>query len=138
MIVPNIFSDKKVCNYYNDYPYAILGLGNVLVGAVSINYAFLYDYCKGSKFPLYFILNFVGNYFDTIKYLKSFEALKKFFNKKAYVLGYIISGAIISLVKTPMPPMIIVGPFCIIVSLSTALFKKQLKEFWYGTPVRYN
>jgi len=62
VIIPHLSPNKVLCDYYYDYPYTLLGLGDILIPGLSVNYAIIYDFANSNKFYPYFIVNVVGKY----------------------------------------------------------------------------
>ncbi len=50
---------KTICNIYKVLPGTFLGIGDIIIPALFLNYSMAFDVSR-SKFPIYFILNFCG------------------------------------------------------------------------------
>ena len=58
-------ANKRLCDAYFSFPYTLLGLGDILIPGLSVNYAIIYDQStRKSKVPVYFIVNVIGNYIN--------------------------------------------------------------------------
>ncbi len=62
IIIPHLSAFKRLCAYYYEYSVSLLGLGDILIPGLSINYAIIYDYAKNGRVGLYFIVNVIGRY----------------------------------------------------------------------------
>ena len=60
IIVPHLSFDKRLCDYYYEYSYSLLGLGDILIPGISVNYGIIFDYSAGNAIPVYFIANVLG------------------------------------------------------------------------------
>jgi len=63
IVVPHLMPSKRLCDYYYDYPYSLLGLGDILIPGLSVNYAIIFDFSNSNKFPVYFIVNVIGTFY---------------------------------------------------------------------------
>jgi hypothetical protein len=62
LIVPSVLEIFSNCNQFYNYPYVLLGIGDIVIPALHINYAVLYDIKSSRKFLLYTAINFTGKY----------------------------------------------------------------------------
>ena len=62
IVVPHLLPNKRLCDYYYDYPFSLLGLGDILIPGLSVNYAIIFDLSNSNKIPIYFIVNVFGKY----------------------------------------------------------------------------
>ncbi len=58
--VPHLSPSKILCDYYYDYSYSLLGLGDILIPGLSVNYCIIFDLSMKSRFPIYFFVNVLG------------------------------------------------------------------------------
>lgn len=113
IVVPHISSSKRLCDYYFDYSYSLLGLGDVLIPGLSVNYAIIFDLSIGNKIPIYFIINVF-----------------------AYFFGLMIAFIGLIFMNTAQPALLYLCPTLLLTSLFTCLVKGQFKEFWFGKPIK--
>ncbi|CAF0749050.1 unnamed protein product [Brachionus calyciflorus] len=113
LTIPNISPEKRLCNSLYTYPYTFLGIGDIILPGFSLNYAIIYDRCKKTKIPLYFIFNLI-----------------------ACCIGYFFVGLIVSFVDEILPAMLIVSPLMILSSLIIAFIKKEIKPFLMGSKIK--
>lgn len=62
IIVPHLTPDKRLCDYYYDYAFTLLGLGDILIPGLSVNYAIIFDIASSNKRYTYFIANIFGKF----------------------------------------------------------------------------
>lgn len=111
--IPIVNPDKRLCAWYSDFPYTILGIGEVIVPAMSLNYAFIHDMSTiGTKIPVYFITNLAG-----------------------LILGYFLASLCMSLIAVNQSVLIFVLPVMVIITLLVAFIKKDFKDFLHGHKV---
>lgn len=111
--IPIFNPDKKLCAWYSDFPYTILGMGEVIVPALSLNYAFIHDMSTiGTKIPVYFITNLLG-----------------------LILGYFLASLCVALIAVNQPVLVFVLPIMVSITLPVAFIKKEFKDFWHGHKV---
>ena len=77
--VPRLSKSTKICSEFLDFPFSLLGLGDILTPGLSVNYAILFDISSKHKFKFYFIANLIGKY--TISLLFNPGKSFKFFLK---------------------------------------------------------
>ena len=61
IIVPRLAKATQLCYDYLDYPYTLLGLGDILTPGLSVNYAILFDVATKNRKRTYFIANIFGS-----------------------------------------------------------------------------
>jgi hypothetical protein len=112
-IIPNVLDVTRICNDYYDFPFTILGMGEILVPAISLNYAIVHDLANvGSRIPIYFLANLIG-----------------------LLMGYGGVILMLSLVYINQPPLVWVLPAMFSVNVVTSMYKKEFNEFWHGINV---
>ena len=62
LIIPNILQAKTLCYDYYTYPYTLLGLGEIILPGFSLSYSLIFDLNSKRFFPIYFILNLIGEF----------------------------------------------------------------------------
>ena len=103
----------KLCAWYSDLPYTVLGMGEVLIPAISVNYALIHDLSTlGKTVPVYFLVNVT-----------------------LLLTGYFFAGLSIALVPVNQPVLIFVLPIMVAGSLLTAFLLKDFKDFLHGHKV---
>lgn len=113
-IIPNILTSTKLCNELFDFPFTMLGMGEILIPAISLNYALIHDLSNvGKKIPIYFIANLIG-----------------------IILGYFCVCLILSLVYINQPPLVWVLPFNLFISIAISMYKKEFDEYWHGLNIK--
>lgn len=113
IIVPHLSRFKQLCDYYYDYSVSLLGLGDVLIPGLSVNYAIIFDVSRPNRrFYTYFIVNVF-----------------------AYLIGLLLAFVGLLTMNTAQPALLYLCPILIIFSLVTALIKKEFRLFWTGEPV---
>jgi presenilin-like A22 family membrane protease len=61
IIIPHLSRFKQLCDYYYDYSVSLLGLGDVLIPGLSVNYAIIFDVARPNRrYFVYFIVNVIG------------------------------------------------------------------------------
>ena len=63
LIIPNILNIKTICNQYFDYPFTIMGIGEIIIPGLNLNYALLFDISNNSSTNnkyFYFLINLIG------------------------------------------------------------------------------
>jgi len=60
--VPRLSKSTKICSEFLDFPFSLLGLGDILTPGLSVNYAILFDISSKHKIKFYFIANLIGKY----------------------------------------------------------------------------
>jgi presenilin-like A22 family membrane protease len=60
IIIPHLTAEKRLCDYYYDYAFTLLGLGDILIPGLSVNYAIIFDIASSNKRYTYFIVNVIG------------------------------------------------------------------------------
>jgi minor histocompatibility antigen H13 len=98
-----------------------LGLGDILVPGLSVNYSIIFDRALRSSSPpqskfknVYFIVNLVG-----------------------YLIGLFLAFVGLLFMNTAQPALLYLCPALIICSLATAVIRKEFKPLWTGEPVSY-
>lgn len=88
-------------------------MGEVIVPALSLNYAFIHDMSTvGTKIPVYFITNVLG-----------------------LILGYFLASLCVALIAVNQPVLIFVLPVMVAITLLVAFIKKDFKDLWHGHKV---
>ncbi len=70
ILVPHLSYGKILCDYYYEYSYSLLGLGDILIPGLSVNYSIIFDLSLNSRFPVYFIVNILGELYFYYIHLK--------------------------------------------------------------------
>lgn len=112
IIVPHLSANKRLCDYYYEYSYSLLGLGDILIPGISVNYGIIFDYSAGHKIPVYFLANVFG-----------------------YFLGLMMAFIGLIFMNTAQPALLYLCPVLILTSLTTSLVRREFREFWYGKQV---
>lgn len=58
--MPHVTPEKRLCDYYYDYVFTLLGLGDILIPGLSVNYAIIFDIASSNKNFIYFIVNIIS------------------------------------------------------------------------------
>ena len=90
IIVPHLTPDKRLCDYYYDYAFTLLGLGDILIPGLSVNYAIIFDIASSNKRYTYFIANIFGKFEFFFEIKSKISLIKKYFfhTFKAMSLAY--------------------------------------------------
>ena len=104
---------RRLCEYYYDFSFSLLGLGDILVPGLSVNYAIIFDRAASIKYSVYFVVNVFG-----------------------YLIGLLLAFAGLLFMNTAQPALFYLCPILISFSLVTALVRKEFRLFWTGQPVR--
>jgi len=113
IIVPHLSSTKRLCDFYYNYSYSLLGLGDLLIPGLSINYAIIFDLAKSNRFPIYFIVNII-----------------------AYFIGLMLAFIGLIFMSTAQPALLYLCPMLIIASLTASLVKRDFHDYWTGIPIK--
>lgn len=111
--VPHLSMSKRLCAYYYEYSYSLLGLGDILIPGISVNYSIIFDLSMSHKIPIYFILNVLG-----------------------YFTGLMLAFIGLIFMNTAQPALLYLCPVLLLTSIITSLVKGQFKEFWLGKPIK--
>ena len=83
-IFPNLTPNKTVCNFYWNFPFTVLGMVEIILPTLSINYALRYDVASKFKLiPSYYIFNLLGIYIVFVIFIDLIkkESITKLFLK---------------------------------------------------------
>lgn len=111
--VPHLSPSKRLCDFYYEYSYSLLGLGDILIPGISVNYNIIFDYSIHNKFPVYFFINCL-----------------------AYIFGLMLAFIGLIFMNTAQPALLYLCPVLLIASFITSLVRGEFKEFWYGTAIK--
>lgn len=111
--VPHLSMSKRLCSYYYEYSYSLLGLGDILIPGISANYGIIIDYSLSNRFPIYFLVNVLG-----------------------YFIGLMLALVGLIFMNTAQPALLYLCPVLLLTSIFTSLLKGQFKEFWSGKPIK--
>lgn len=114
IIIPHLGKFKRLCSYYYDYSVSLLGLGDILIPGLSINYAIIYDYARFGRVSIYFIINTIG-----------------------YFLGLFLAFVGLILMDSAQPALFYLCPILLVFSIVTSLVRKEFHSFWTGEPVSF-
>ncbi|RNA03934.1 signal peptide peptidase-like 2B isoform X1 [Brachionus plicatilis] len=113
IIIPHLNYQRRLCSYYYDFSFSLLGLGDILVPGLSVNYAIIFDRAIGnSRFPKYFIINVIG-----------------------YIIGLLLAFMGLLFMNMAQPALLYLCPILLIFSFMTALISRELKLYWSGEPI---
>jgi hypothetical protein len=112
IIIPHLSQYRRLCEYYYDFSFSLLGLGDILVPGLSVNYAIIFDRAANVKYHVYFVVNAVG-----------------------YLIGLLLAFAGLLFMNTAQPALFYLCPILISFSLVTALIRRELSSFWSGEPI---
>ena len=62
IVVPRLSESTQICTEFLDFPFSLLGLGDILTPGLSVNYAILFDISSKHERKFYFVANIIGNY----------------------------------------------------------------------------
>ncbi|CAF0749020.1 unnamed protein product [Brachionus calyciflorus] len=113
LTIPNISSEKRLCNSLYTYPYTFLGIGDIFLPGFMLNYAIIYDLCKKTKIPIYFIVNLL-----------------------ACCVGFSSVGVILSYVNVIVPVIVVVSPLMMFSSLILSFIKGETVAFLFGNIIK--
>ncbi len=139
IIIPRLSRLANLCSYYLDYPYSLLGLGDMLIPGLSVNYGILFDTASKCRYKIYFIANIFGkSTFELIKRVGKifFQTNNFFISSQAYGIGLFLAFIGLIFMKTAQPALFYLCPTHLIVTFALALFRKELGNLWTGEPVR--
>lgn len=111
--VPHLSLSKRLCSYYYEYSYSLLGLGDILIPGLSVNYNIIFDYTMNNRIPVYFIVNVF-----------------------AYFFGLMLAFIGLIFMNTAQPALLYLCPILLLASLITSLIRNEFKEFWFGKPIK--
>ena len=114
LIIPHMSSDRVLCDFFFDFPYTLLGLGDVLIPGLSTNYAIIFDTANANRYYPYFVINFVG-----------------------YVVGLFLAFIGLMIMNTAQPALFYLCPILLMVSMATAMLRREFKSYWSGQPVSF-
>ncbi len=97
-----------------DYPFSLLGLGDLLIPGLSVNYAILFDIAMGHRVKVYFIANII-----------------------AYAVGLLFAFVGLIFMNTAQPALLYLCPTHLIATYLVALCRKQVRGLWSGKPVKF-
>jgi hypothetical protein len=61
IIIPHLSLVKQTCGEVFSHSYSLLGLGDILIPGICVNYAIVYDLIRPNrKFYTYFVANMIG------------------------------------------------------------------------------
>lgn len=107
---------RRLCEYYYDFSFSLLGLGDILVPGLSVNYAIIYDKAvsmqTGRRSYIYFIVNMI-----------------------AYLIGLFLAFIGLLFMNSAQPALFYLCPMLITSSLVTAALRKEFKVFWSGEAI---
>lgn len=113
IIIPHINYERRLCSYYYDFSFSLLGLGDILVPGLSVNYAIIFDRANGkTRFPKYFIVNVIG-----------------------YIIGLLLAFIGLLFMDRAQPALLYLCPILLIFSFITAIISHETKIFWSGEPI---
>jgi hypothetical protein len=112
VIIPHLSQYRRLCEYYYDFSFSLLGLGDILVPGLSVNYAIIFDRAASVKYHVYFIVNVIG-----------------------YLIGLLLAFIGLLFMNTAQPALFYLCPILISFSLVTALIRGEFKLFWSGQPI---
>ena len=58
--IPNMSFQRQLCNIITGYGYTSLGLGDIVIPGVCINYSLLFDLASSNNISIYFVFNILG------------------------------------------------------------------------------
>ncbi|CAF0975830.1 unnamed protein product, partial [Brachionus calyciflorus] len=94
IIIPHLNQERRLCSPYFHFSFSLLGLGDILVPGLSVNYAIIFDRASGkSKYPIYFISNVIG-----------------------YMIGLCLTFIALSFMNTGQPALLYLCPILLIFS----------------------
>ena len=134
LIVPHLSPSKRLCDFYYDYSYSLLGLGDILIPGLSVNYAIIYDFTNSNKLPIYFMVNIFGKIFKLVKLVaKSWNKLIS--RLTAYFMGLMFAFIGLIFMNTAQPALLYLCPILLSSSIIVSLIRGEFKKHWLGEPV---
>lgn len=113
IIIPRLSNLAQLCSQFIDYPFSLLGLGDLLIPGLSINYGILFDLAIGNKHRrVYFIANII-----------------------AYGVGLFCAFIALVFMNTAQPALLYLCPSHLLFTYGLALFRKEVPLLWSGKPV---
>jgi signal peptide peptidase-like 2B len=113
IIIPRLSGLARLCSQFIDYPFSLLGLGDLLIPGLSVNYGILFDLAMGNKrSKVYFIANII-----------------------AYGVGLLCAFIALVLMNMAQPALLYLCPSHLIFTYAVALMRKEVSLLWSGKPV---
>jgi len=102
----------KSMSFATDRGFTMLGLGDVVIPGIFISLALRYDHARAEKKQT------------------SFKKPYFFVTLTAYVVGLIITMAVMHMLKTAQPALLYLSPACILSLVATAVVRGELEDVW--------
>lgn len=112
IIIPRLSKATRLCYYYLEYPFSLLGLGDILIPGLSVNYAILFDLASHKRIKTYFIANII-----------------------AYALGLFLAFIGLIFMEKAQPALFYLCPTHLIITYLVAVIRKEVKLLWSGDSI---
>ena len=112
LTLPNLYKYKRVCESTTGNLYTSLGLGDILIPGVCINFSIIFDMASSNRWYIYF-----------------------FFNMAGYIVGLLLAFLSYVLMNASQPALFYICPILLVVNVLLALLLKEFKEMWSGDTV---
>jgi len=112
LTLPNLYKYKRVCESITGNLYTSLGLGDILIPGVCINFSIIFDMASSNRWYIYF-----------------------FFNMAGYIVGLLLAFLSYVLMNASQPALFYICPILLVVNVLLALLRKEFKEMWSGDTI---
>lgn len=110
--IPNMHYFKKTCEIITGNKYTSLGLGDMLIPGVCINFSIIFDMASSNRYSIYFFANMLG-----------------------YIIGLFLALLSYVFMNASQPALFYICPILLVINIFLPLFRKEFKEMWSGDTV---
>jgi hypothetical protein len=149
LVLPLLSTTRKLCSYLSNYPFVALGLGDIIIPGICINYSIIYDIASSSSFYIFFVANLAGLFFkiiivfvlllllllSSVHHNNIIIIIKHYLSLTGYIIGLFLAFIGLVLMNTSQPALFYICPVLLIINVSLSLFRREFKLYWSGSMV---
>ncbi len=128
-----MYEYKTVCEPITGNGYTSLGIGDILIPGICINYSLIFDLSSSNRYGIYFFVNIAG--MNIYFFINTSLVLLFSFFLSAYALGLFLAFIGYVFMNSSQPALFYICPLLLLVNVGLSLFRKEFKEMWSGDTV---